>query len=87
MTELLFNLLQAVIIAAVPTLTAFLVNLISTKKANAKSNSYLLQIADAVATAVSATSQTYVDNLKQGGIFSAEEQRNEIGRASCRERV
>ena len=88
MTELLFNLLQTVIVAVVPTLTVFLVNLIKSKSAQAaavaeseKAAGYILQIADAVATAVSYTSQTYVDNLKSDGFFNTPEQNTALHQA------
>ena len=88
MTELLFNLLQTVIVAVVPTLTVFLVNLIKSKSAqaaavaeNEKAAGYILQIAEAVVTAVDYTSQTYVDNLKSDGFFNTPEQKVAISLA------
>jgi len=88
MTELLFNLLQTVIVAVVPTLTVFLVNLIKSKSAqaaavaeNEKAAGYILHIAEAVTTAVNYTSQTYVDNLKSDGFFNTPEQKVAISLA------
>lgn len=77
MKELLLNLLLAVITAAVPVITTYAVGYINKakEKAEAETNDterrgYITEIADAVSDAVKATSQTYVDALKQAGKFT-----------------
>ncbi|MBR2896845.1 MAG: hypothetical protein IKC04_03045, partial [Oscillospiraceae bacterium] len=69
MKEFILVLLQAVIIAAVPVITSYLCSFLKQKsnQAAAKTNnelaaSYIKEAADAVTTAVTFTSQTYVDN-------------------------
>lgn len=81
MKELLFDLLLAVITAAVPVLTTFAISYINKAKEKAiastdstKKQDYIKEIADAISDAVSATSQTYVDALKQSGKFTKEAQ-------------
>lgn len=81
MQEFLSNLFIAVITAAVPVLTAFIVTLIRKAAENAvadtedvKAQGYITEIANAVSDAVSMTSQTYVDALKAAGNFTKEAQ-------------
>lgn len=81
-------LLQAVIIAAVPVVTTYLCNFLKQKsnQAAAKTNndlaaSYIREAADAVTTAVTFTSQTYVDNLKSSGTFTVENQKEAFNKA------
>ena len=81
MNELLMQLLQAVITAVVPVLTVYLVTLLKAKIAEAsakiesiKAEAFLREVSDAVGTAVMFTSQTYVDKLKDSGVFTAENQ-------------
>ena len=81
MKELLLDLLLAVITAAVPVLTTYAVGYINKAKERAIANTedtkrqgYIKEIADAISDAVSATSQTYVDALKQAGKFTKEAQ-------------
>ena len=92
MTGFLSNLLIAVITAAVPVLTAYGVALIrktaadvaaGTEDANAQR--YITEISIAVSDAVAATSQTYVDALKNKGEFTLEAQREAAKKAlaSC----
>lgn len=88
MKEVLFTLLQAVIIAAVPVITTYLCKFLQTKKEEAKAKtdnetaSALINNAlDAVTTAVSYTSQTYVDTLKRSGTFTTENQREAFQKA------
>lgn len=88
MNEFLSNLLIAVITAAVPVLTAYAVKLIKQVGANAaaktddtKKQGYANEIAQAVSEAVSATSQTYVDSLKNAGKFTPEAQREAAEKA------
>ena len=81
MKELLFELLLAVITAAIPVLTAYALSFINKAKENAvadtddiKQQGYIKEIANAISDAVAATSQTYVDALKQAGTFTKEAQ-------------
>lgn len=81
MKEILLDLVLAVIAAAVPVLTAHAVAYIKKAKEkavvstdNTKVQGYITEISDAVANAVAATSQTYVDALKKAGAFSKEAQ-------------
>ena len=96
MNEFLSVLLQAVIIAVVPILTTYAVKLIRQVAANtaAKTDSikapgYLNEAAQAISEAVEATSQTYVDFLKQSGKFTLEAQREaaEKALAACRAHI
>lgn len=88
MKEFILVLLQAVIIAAVPVVTTYLCNFLKQKsnQAAAKTNndlaaSYIKEAADAIATAVTFTSQTYVDNLKNSGTFTVENQKEAFNKA------
>lgn len=82
MREFLLQLLQAVIIAAVPTVTVFLCSFLSKKKEEIKQNMtsetqkrLLDEAMEAVTTAVIKTNQTYVEILKKNGAFSIENQK------------
>lgn len=82
MNELLTNFLIAVITAAIPVLTTFLVKYINKERDkatastdNAKNEWYIQEIAAAISDAVSATNQTYVDALKKAGTFDVEAQK------------
>lgn len=82
MKELMLELLQAVIVVAIPIITTYLCKFLNTKKEEAKTKTEnataqaLIESAlNAVATAVSYTNQTYVDVLKRSGTFSVENQR------------
>lgn len=79
MNEFLSNLLIAVLVAAVPVLTAHGINLIKSAAERAAANTddikkqgYIKEIADAITDAVAATSQTFVDALKRAGSFTQE---------------
>jgi hypothetical protein len=81
MKEVLLTLLNAVIMVAVPIATGAFCGFlkkksaeVQAKTANTVVNSYVREITDAVATAVTFTSQTYVDGLKKDGIFSLDSQ-------------
>ena len=81
MKEMLLDLLLAVTAAAVPVLTAYAVGYIKQAGKHAQANTdnikaqgYIKEITDAIADAVAATSQTYVDALKQAGKFTPEAQ-------------
>lgn len=88
MKEFILVLLQAVIIAAVPVVTTYLCNFLkqksnqaATKTNNDLAASYIREAADAVTTAVTFTSQTYVDNLKNSGAFTVENQKEAFNKA------
>ena len=88
MSEFLTNLLTAVITAAIPVVSAFLITLINRAKDKAtaqtddiKQQGYIKEIADAISAAVAATSQTYVDALKKAGAFTEEAQAEAAQRA------
>lgn len=88
MDEFLSKLLIAVITAAVPVLTTFVIAFINKLKAqaveqteDAKRQNYIKEIADAVSVAVGATSQTYVDALKNSGSFTVEAQKEAAQKA------
>ena len=81
MKEFLFELLQAVATAAVPVCAAFLVQFLRRKSAEAAARTdslttkeLLAEVTEAVTTAVTYTSQTYVDALKKKGIFDTQAQ-------------
>jgi len=82
MKEFLLSLLQAVIIAAVPVITAYLCSFLNQKKKEVTANisdesakKLISEACDAVVTAVTATNQTYVDTLKRQGTFTVENQK------------
>ena len=81
MDEFLTTLLQAILVAAVPVCAAFLgkglkalANYLGQKSESATVKMYMEAIADAVSTAVTFTSQKYVDELKKSGKFTKENQ-------------
>lgn len=85
MREFLFTLLQAVATAAIPVCAAFLVQFLRKKSEqigaqidNMELKELLAEVTDAVSTAVTYTSQTYVDALKKGGIFDVEAQKTAL---------
>ena len=86
MNEFLATLLQAVLVAAVPVCAAFLgkglkalASYLGQKSENDTVKMYMEAIADAVATAVTYTSQVYVDKLKETGQFTKENQQEALG--------
>lgn len=86
--EILLLLLQAVIIATVPVITMAVkggitgvIEAMKERTDNDKMKVYLDQIGDAVKTAVSCTSQTYVDSLKKDGAFNREEQKAALAKS------
>ena len=88
MKEFLLELLQAVATAAVPVCAAFLVQFLRRKSAEAAARTdslttkeLLAEVTEAVTTAVTYTSQTYVDALKKGGIFDKEAQTEALRKA------
>lgn len=88
MQELITDLLMAVITAAVPVLTVYLVGFIHKVGDNAAANAvsveastYITEITEAIAAAVAATNQTYVDRLKNLGTFNADAQKEAAQKA------
>ena len=88
MQEFLKELFFAVITAAVPVLTAYIVVLIRKAGENAAANTesiqaktYITEATEAIAAAVAATNQTYVDALKNAGKFNAEAQKEAAQKA------
>ena len=88
MRELISELLMAVTTAAVPVLTACIAVFIRKAGENAAANAEsakaaacVTEAAEAVAAAVAATNQTYVDTLKNSGRFDAAAQREAAERA------
>lgn len=88
MKDLIFELLQAVIVVAVPIVTTYLCKFLATKKDEAKSKienetakGLIDSALDAVVTAVTYTNQTYVDALKRSGTFTVENQREAFQKA------
>ena len=85
MQEFLMNLFTAVVTAAVPVIAGYVIVLIRKDGDNAaaetediKVQGYTKEIANAIADAVAATSQTYVDALKNAGEFTLEAQKEAL---------
>ena len=81
MKEFVIELLQAVATAAVPVCAAFLVQFLRRKSEqigaqidSLDTKELLAEVTEAVTTAVTYTSQTYVDALKKNGIFDKKAQ-------------
>lgn len=96
MQEFLKDLFLAVVTAAVPVLTAYIVVCIrkvgdnaAANMENAKAKRYITETAEAIAAAVAATNQTYVDALKNAGKFDAEAQKEAAQKAlaACLESI
>lgn len=88
MNELVFNLLMTVITGAVTVVSAYAVTLIQKKGAQAAAQTDSIKQKDAIEEvtgivdiAVSAVSQTYVDELKKAGSFDAEAQKQALAMA------
>jgi len=88
MNEFLSRLLQAVIIAAVPVCVTYackgfkaLAVYISTKTDNETVKRYLADATEAISTAVTYTSQTYVDGLKKSDSFTEANQKEAMNKA------
>ena len=88
MNEFLSTLLQAVIIAAVPICAGAAVKgvraavqYLASKSESEIAKKYLTDVADAISTAVTYTSQTYVDALKNSGKFTKENQEEALKKA------
>ena len=81
MKDLIITLLEAVITVSIPIIAAYLTGFlkkvsaqVAAKTESDKAKHYLEEVAEAVTTAVTATSQTYVDALKNKDMFSKEAQ-------------
>jgi len=90
MKELLLTALEAIIVAAIPVLTTFIVKYLQAKSAQAGAQTesetaqkYLAEITSAITTAVTATSQTYVDSLKATGAFTKEAQLEALSKSKA----
>ena len=88
MREFLQDIFLAVITAAVPVLTAYIIVFIRQIGDNAAANTesvkaktYITEAAEAIAAAVAATNQTYVDALKNAGRFDAGAQKEAAQKA------
>ena len=86
MNEFLTTLLQAVLVAAVPVCAAFIAKglkalaaYLGQKSESDTARKYLETAADAISTAVTYTSQVYVDKLKENGQFIKENQQEALG--------
>ena len=86
--EFLLTILQGIIVIVTPLLTCFAVRLLKAKTEEAKSTIQndlarraLAELNDVVPKAVLCIAQTYVDSLKKSGQFSADNQREALGRA------
>lgn len=85
MQDLIRELLLAVVTVCVPILTTYMVKAIQKAGDNAAADTeniilqgYIEEITDAIAQAVSCTSQTYVDALKDRGEFTMEAQKEAL---------
>ena len=88
MNDFLTTLLQAVLVAAVHVCAAFigkgikaLADYMGRKSESDVAKRFLDAVADAVSTAVTYTSQVYVDKLKETGQFTKENQQEALGLA------
>ena len=88
MQNSLQDILLAVVTAAVPVLTAYIIVLIrkvggktAADAANITLKTYIAEATEAITAAVAATNQTYVDSLKNAGKFDAEAQREAAQKA------
>ena len=88
MQEFLKEIFLAVITEAVLVLTAYIVVLVrkvgenaAANTENVKAKTYIMEAAEAIAAAVAATNQTYVDALKNAGKFDAEAQKQAAQKA------
>lgn len=85
MQDLISDLLVAVVTVCVPIFTAYIVKAVQKAGDNAaadteniKVQGYIEEITNAISQAVSATSQTYVDALKEKGEFTLEAQKEAL---------
>lgn len=88
MKEILFALLQAILITVIPIITTYVCKFLFTKGSEVQNKvkdetakQFLTEAVDAVTTAVIATNQTYVDTLKKSDKFTADNQREAFQKA------
>lgn len=88
MKDAILTILESILIIAIPILARYLVTFLKKKadeaavKSNNEAFSFMIkEIVDAVSTAVTYVSQTYVDALKKDGIFTKEDQEEALERA------
>lgn len=81
----LWDVLHAIVLAVIPLCAGYVIKLIKTKAEqigaqtdSLELKSLLEQVADAVSTAVTYTSQTFVDSLKKNGLFDTEAQKQAL---------
>ena len=89
MQELISTLLQAIVTVSVPIVSAATIRFLAERSAQAKAAAEAAttarlhaEVMDAVATAVAAISQEYIDGLKKSGTFTADNQREAFGMAA-----
>ena len=68
--EILITLLSAIVTTATPILTVYLGRYLSSLTKSETAERYIMEIMDAVTTAVLHTNQTLVDGLKKQGTFT-----------------
>ena len=85
MNAFIIELLQAIATAAIPVCAAYLVQYLRRKSEqiiaqtdNMTIKAFLTEATDAVSTAVTYTSQTFVDALKKEGIFDKDKQQEAL---------
>ena len=88
MNEMILTMLQSILILAVALLTVYAVKWLTAKTNQAKSMTdnetakrYMGEASKAITDAISATSQTYVDALKESGTFGTDNQKVALSKA------
>ena len=88
MNEMILTMLQSILILAVALLTVYALKWLTanTNQAKTVTNNYVAEkyideAKKAITDAISATSQTYTDELKKSGTFSKENQKIALGKA------
>lgn len=88
MKDTLLEILQSVLILAIPVIAGYLAKFLkkkadeaAVKSGNATASFLIKEIADAISTAVTYVSQTYVDALKNSGQFTLENQKEAFQKA------
>lgn len=88
MKEVIIVLLEAVVAVSVPIIAAYLSGFLKKSSAqleakteNERAKHYINEVTEAVTTAVTATSQTYVDALKNKNMFTKEAQTEALTKA------
>lgn len=85
MKDIILTILQSLLTLAIPVIVAYLVNFLkkkadeaAIKSDNATASFIIKEIADAISTAVTYVSQTYVDTLKNSNQFTIENQKEAL---------